>query len=82
LSREQNEYAFSYVMEKPEIKDGKSEEEVLKFALDRTIKAYTFYKDFEKMVKYKELEFMLKLFETEENKCREKLESLIGKKER
>ena len=77
LSREQTEYSFGSVIKHAEFKDGKSESEALKFLLERTKRAYSFYMDFEKMVKYKELEFLLHLFEVEEEKCKVRLEAAI-----
>ncbi|MCD6121570.1 MAG: FAD-dependent oxidoreductase [Spirochaetales bacterium] len=78
LSREQREYSFESVIRHAEFKDGKSESEALKFFLERTKRAYSFYMDFEKMVKYKELEFLLHLFEVEEEKCKVRLEAAVA----
>ncbi|MCD6379952.1 FAD-dependent oxidoreductase [bacterium] len=75
LNREQTEYSFENVIKYIEGKNGSSEKEILDFCLERTKRAYSFYKNFENMVKQKELEFLLQLFEDEETKCKTRIEA-------
>ncbi len=77
LSRGFAEHSFDSVKSAVGLVEGKREQEFVKIALERTKRAHSFYKDFQKMVKYKELEYMLELFMEDVKKLKRKLETLV-----